>query len=79
MHCKGSENIVADILSRYPGDSQEDMPMDCDEELEISAMDIKLNKSLKNQLWNIAQYQQSDYKPVSYTHLDVYKRQGINR
>ena len=55
MYYKGSENIVADILSQYPEDSHEDMPRDGDEELEICAVDIKLSKQLKNQLRNISQ------------------------
>ena len=62
MHCKGSENTVADMVSRYPEDSQEDMPRDGDEELEICAVDIKLSKQLKNQLRNISQSQQRDQK-----------------
>ena len=91
LHCKGSENIVADILSRYPEDSQMDRPMDYDEELEINAIEIKINPKLRKQLQNISQLQKNDEKlkkiinqlqsdprsklPVSYTHLDVYKRQ----
>ena len=52
LHCKGKENIVADILSRYPKDMTEEDPVDNSFEYQIN--------------------------PVSYTHLDVYKRQILN-
>ena len=62
IHCKGKDNIVADILSRYPEDSQMDRPMDYDEELEISAMEIKINPKLRKQLQNISRFQRNDEK-----------------
>ena len=60
VYCKGSENIVADILSRDPEDLQDHAPMDTNEELEINNINITLSRLLKKQLLNIGHHQRND-------------------
>ena len=62
VYCKGSENIVADALSRNPHDVLEDNIPEGDEETEIYAIDIQLSKQLRKQLSNITTHQLDNNK-----------------
>ena len=61
-HCKGRENVVADVLSRYPEDMDAEKAMDHTEEFEISSITIRINKEVKNKLKNITFHQLADKK-----------------
>lgn len=65
IHCKGTKNIVADILSQYPEDMSNQRTINCDDKLEINACRIQISKEIKNKLKNIKQYQQTDDKLTS--------------
>ena len=39
---------------------------------------IQVLLELKKMMQAIHEYAEREYKPVSYTHLDVYKRQGLD-
>ena len=62
MHCKGRDNIVADILSRRPEDINEEQTIDQNEEFEINLISVRINKDIKKQLKNIQSYQLADTK-----------------
>lgn len=46
IHCKGKENIVADILSRNPQDSLDNNDVIMHEELEIISIALRINKDV---------------------------------
>lgn len=50
IHCKGKENIIADILSRYPEDTQTHQHIENSDKFEINTLNIKLNKAINRQL-----------------------------
>ena len=62
LHCKGKENIVADILSRYPEDMTEEDPVDDSFEYQINHITIKMSKEVSKILKNIEMYQSEDKK-----------------
>lgn len=61
IHCKGKDNIAADVLSRYPADMTEDTIEDADE-LVINHINIKINSYLKNDLRQIGALQLKEEK-----------------
>lgn len=62
IHCKGKENVVADILSRYPADLAENSTMDDGHEYDICAIKIKLSKDIRKKLRSIDKLQYADKK-----------------
>ena len=62
IHCKGRDNIMADILSRHPEDMDKEESIDQTEELEINLINIRISKEAKEQLKNIKGYQLADTK-----------------
>ena len=62
VHCKGKDNIVADLLSRNPGDATlEEINDDVCEYL-INHMVIKMNKNVSKIIKDIGKYQLEDTK-----------------
>lgn len=62
IHCKGKENVVADVLSRYPEDTQGHRYIEENDEFQISAINIKLNKDTSQKLKEVGRHQQQDEK-----------------
>lgn len=62
IHCKGMDNIVTDILSRYPENVAEGEITDDNCEYLISHMTIKMNKDVSQMIKNIGKYQLGDSK-----------------
>ena len=62
MHCRGRDNIVADILSRHPEDINEVQTIDQIDEFEINLVSVRIDKGIKKQLKNIHSYQLADTK-----------------
>ena len=62
LHCKGKENIVADILSRHPEDNNRNVPTEDKHEYYIHAIEIKMNKNTATKLQNINQMQLANDK-----------------
>lgn len=60
VHCRGKENIVADILSRIPEDMDE--TTEVQENLEINQMVLKLSKATLKQIQQISVIQNKDMK-----------------
>lgn len=60
-YCKGSENQVADTLSRYPQEIEEKHTASR-EEIQILAVKYNISANLKDKLRNIGQHQQLDSK-----------------
>ena len=117
VHCKGKDNIIADLLSRNPEDATLEEISDNTCEYLINHLTIKMDKKVSKIIMDIGKYQFKDtklktiidkikekcldkelskfyryvneklyrlrrrewklYIPVSYTHLDVYKRQSM--
>jgi transposase InsO family protein len=73
-YIKGTDNIVADTLSRYPADKSEEANFDYGEknrrEFRIADIKFELNKTVRADLRKIAKLQKSDdaLRPV-YDHL----------
>lgn len=62
LHCKGKENIVADILSRYPEDRENDEPLEQQQEFHMYHMTLNLSKNINNKLKCIDKIQKNDIK-----------------
>ena len=62
VHCKGRDNVVADVLSRHPEDMYDERLIDNTEELEINHITICISKEAKDKLKNIKNYQLADTK-----------------
>ena len=62
IHCKGTDNVVADILSRYPENVAEGGVTDDNCEYQINHMTIKMNKDVSQIIKNIGKYQLGDSK-----------------
>ena len=62
IHCKGKENIVADILSRYPEDMTKEDPVDDSYEYQMNHTIIKMSKEMNMMLKNFETYQLEDKK-----------------
>ena len=61
IHCKGRD-VVADVLSRYPEDMNDERLIDYTEELEINHLTIRISKEAKDKLKNIKSHQLADQK-----------------
>lgn len=57
LHCRGKENVVADILSRYPEDQIQDNPPEDNYEYQIHSILIKMNKDVAKNLKEISKIQ----------------------
>ena len=44
VHCKGRDNVVADVLSRHPEDMYDERLIDNTDELEINHITIRISK-----------------------------------
>ena len=62
LHCKGKENLVADILSRYPEDNDVNETTDEKHEYYMHATEIKMNKNVAAKLKTIHQLQLENNK-----------------
>lgn len=62
VHCKGKENIVADILSRNPEDAMDSSDVSFSEEMEINRITLKLDKKIMKDIKNIEKLQRQDPK-----------------
>lgn len=62
LHCKGKDNIVADILSRYPEDRDTDEPLEKQQEYYMHHMTLKLSKTICSKLRCIDRIQLNDIK-----------------
>lgn len=54
VHCKGSENVVADILSRHPADLDECSTNHLQQELEINKIQMQISHEVRRDLKNIS-------------------------
>lgn len=62
IHCKGKDNIVADILSRYPEDMQAEETITDTHEYFIHGIAVKLHPKITQILKNISQLQTQNNK-----------------
>lgn len=64
IHCKGTENIVADTLSRNPADMEHNYARIAEQQgdWEINGILIKINQDVRKQLKSIGKYQATDTK-----------------
>lgn len=62
MHCKGKDNIVADILSRYPEDRNTEEPLDENHEYYIHKISVRMSPEILAKLRNISNIQMRDEK-----------------
>lgn len=62
IHCKGKDNVVADILSRYPEDLLEQECSDDYHEYYIHSISVKLSSDIAKTLKNIGNIQRHDDK-----------------
>ena len=62
VHCKGKENIVANILSRNPEDAMDSSDVSFSEEMEINRITLKLDKKIVKDIKNIEKLQRQDPK-----------------
>ena len=62
LDCKGKENIVADTLSRYTEDHDNNEITEDKYEYYINGIEVKLNKNIANKLRNINQIQMTNEK-----------------
>lgn len=62
LHCKGRNNIVADILSRYPEDLTEDEPLGNQHEIQMYSIILNLGKNINKKLKHIDKEQCNDHK-----------------
>lgn len=56
---------MANVLSRYPEDLNDQQTINCNDALEISTCRIQISKEIKSNLKNIKQYQQVGKKLAS--------------
>lgn len=61
QHCKGRDNVVADVLSRYPEDADSDTD-NRRAEFDINKLTLKISKEGIDSLKNIAKLQNNDPK-----------------
>lgn len=62
IHCSGKDNIVADILSRYPEDLNETQEGVSNNEYQINVLRWKLGRMTNESLRNIRKHQNDDLK-----------------
>ena len=62
LHCKGKENLVANILSRYPEDVAEEDQIDDNFEYQINYVTIKIYKDVSNMIRDMGKFQKKDMK-----------------
>lgn len=68
IHCKGTDNVVADILSRNPEDLSNQHGINNNDELEINSLYIQISKEIKEKLRKVAQFQKGDEKLAAIIH-----------
>ena len=62
LHCRGKDNVVADLLSRYPEGDTINEPIDEKYEYYIHTMEIKMNKDITTKLRKIHLLQMENKK-----------------
>ena len=62
IHCKGKDNIVADILSRYPHDTKLDEVQDNTHEYLVNHFTVKMKLEVRKLIKNIGKHQIEDNK-----------------
>ena len=62
IHCKEKDNVVADILSRYPADAEQHETNEETHEYLINHLAVKMNQHIGKIIRDIGKYQNDDDK-----------------
>src|SRR5207302_4438228 len=61
-HCKGKENVVADVLSRHPTDIDSSDITNLQHELEINKIQMQISTEARKEIQNICTKQLNNHK-----------------